>query len=167
MKLNYCLSEQELEEALRCVSWKTDKWMYSVHVWVLAALGIGILYEYARNPEKFYLFVMLAMIILLLFGIIYIPPFSRKRKVREMLKRNEEYQIEFLPRTIVRGNDKCRVPLEKGKVRAAYTENVYVIWVDRDWYVIPRRALRGTDENKLRQILEDRNCRFVRLAIDC
>lgn len=167
MKLSYRLSEEELEEAFRCVSWRTDRWMYRVHVWVLAALGLGILAAYAAKPDKFYLFALLVLVLLLLFGVIYLPPFLRKRRVQEMVKRKEEYRIDILPRAVVRGNDGSRVPLEQGKLRAVYTDKVCVLWVDREWYIIPRRIMDQSTENELRQILEDKECRFVHLVTDC
>ncbi len=140
--------------------------MYRVHVWILAILGLGILAAYAADPNKFYLFVMLVLDILLMFGVVYLMPLFQKRRVGEMLKRNERYQIDILPRAVIRGNDKSRVPLEKGKVRVVYTKKVCVLWVYREWYIIPRRVMDHSTENKLRQMLEDKCCRFIHLAVD-
>lgn len=166
MKLIYSLSKEELEEGFRCAAWRMDRWMYCVHVWILAALGVGILAAYAADPDKFYLFVMLVLDVFLLFSVVYLMPFLRKRRVREMMKRKGNYQIDILPRAVIRGNDKSRVPLEKGKVQVVYTKKVCVLWVYREWYIIPRRVMDHCMENKLRQMLEEKNCRFIHLAVD-
>ena len=164
MILNYHLSKEEIEQAFQCVSWRANKRLYDVHILILTVIGVGILLAYIADPDKFYLFILLFLVILLLLIVIYLPPSRRKKKVCQMVKREEKYRLEIRSNSIVCGNNKNIVPLVNKKLWTVYTKEVCVLWVEKDWYIIPRRILDQSAENELRKILEDKNCHFIYLT---
>ena len=83
LKFRYRLSEEDWIEALLCLDYRRSGKFRQINIWILSILGAAALIAYIRSPDKFFLFLFLAVIILLDFYMAYGMDFLRNRKARK------------------------------------------------------------------------------------
>ena len=95
LKFRYRLSEEDWIEALLCLDYRRSGKFRQINIWILSILGAAALIAYIRSPDKFFLFLFLAVIILLDFYMAYGMDFLRNRKARKLASMQGEYEIEI------------------------------------------------------------------------
>ena len=90
-------------------------------------LGAAALIAYIRSPDKFFLFLFLAVIILLDFYMAYGMDFLRNRKARKLASMQGEYEIEISDRQIVYREGKAKIKYSGAKIKWFRSDHVYVL----------------------------------------
>lgn len=164
MKFCYRLSKEEIEDAVFCAEWKKQRKFHGKHLWITSMLGVCVLLEYMCNPEKLYLAFVLAVIVAMLFYLVYAPVISRKRKARDLFKLNGEYQLEIQQDHIIGGSGNNKISFRDKELEAVYTEKVYVLQIGEGWYAIPRNQINEEQEKYLIEILNKYDCQITKLV---
>ncbi len=137
MNLNYTIEPSELEEGLRCLQWKKERWR-TPNVVVLTLLGLYTLLLYYREPSNLMAFFLSVLIVLVLFLVLYLPGTRRRHRAAQILRRGKNCQIEFPLRDVL-----CVI------------ESTRVITIQQkdSFYCIPKRVLRDDQLVYLKQAL--------------
>lgn len=163
MKITYYLTMEEAQEAVQCVEWKKSKYR-GIHIGIISLLGGFLLLDYAKNPDKFYQLILLTLLVGVLFYLSYGVEHTRRRHAKRLVGNQQVYQIEINEKDIICGVDGRKVPLKKIKV--VYTDKVLVLWVNREWFVIPRRILGENKEKRLYTIIEEKEGSFLKILLN-
>ncbi|MBO1722358.1 hypothetical protein [Extibacter sp. GGCC_0201] len=165
LKFTYKLEQEEIEEALLDLNWRREGRFRTVNLWTLSLLGVLVLIGYIRNPELFYLFLLLLFIILTLFYMAYGMTYGRKRRAKKMAARDGEYRLEITDSAIISGDKSEKIKLDGKKLQFLCSDNVLVIRADRDVYTIPRRILEDGELEAFKRIAGRYKCSFIRIEV--
>lgn len=157
MKFTYQLTAQEIEEAWIASQWRNVLFQRWNHL-ILTALVIGFLVFYTKDPEKFYLILCAALIVILLFYNTYFIPFSRRRKAAKLAREKGIYGIKIGERGIWAGKDWKFYSLEERKWELLESDTVYALKVDREIFCIPKRVLSREGTEALRKLTKLGKC---------
>lgn len=162
MILKYYLTVEEARDTIQCVEWRKSKYR-GIHIGLVSALGVYLLWDYIKNPDNFYQLVLLILLIGVLFYLSYGVDYTRRQRVRQLVKDKPIYQIELNDENIVCGMNNRKVSIEKARV--LYTDKVLVIWLKREWFAIPRRVLGEDGEGMLYSILAQKKIPFLKILL--
>lgn len=162
MILKYYLTEEEARDTIQCVEWKKSKYR-RIHIGVVSALGVYLLWDYAKNSDNFYQLVLLMLLIGVLFYLSYGMAYTRRQRVRRLINDKPIYQIELNDENIVCGMNNRKVSIEKARV--LYTDKILVVWLKREWFAIPRRVLGEDGESMLYSILAQKKIPFFKILL--
>ena len=165
LRFTYNLNQKEIEEALLDLNWRREGKFRTFNLWTLSILGGLVLIGYIRNPDQFYLFLILLFVILTLLYMTYGASYGRKRRAGKMAARGGEYRLEITESYIKSGEDNEKIKLDGKKMRFLCSEHVLVICVDRDVYTIPRRILGDGDLEGLKRIAGLLECSFINIVV--
>ncbi len=163
MKLTYYLTMEEAQEAIQCVEWKRSKYR-GIHIGAISFLGGFLLLDYAKNPDNFYQLILLTLLVGVLFYLSYGVEHAKRRHVKQLVANRRVYQMEINEKDIICGVDGRKVPLKRIKV--VYTDKVLVLWVQREWFIIPQRVLGEDKQKKLYTIIEKREGSFLKILLN-
>lgn len=158
LKLKYKLTGEEIHEALLCLDWKREGNIRDVNLWILSILGAIVLVMYMRNPERFYLAVLLIFIIMLLFYLAYGPAVRRKGKIKKMIRENGEYMVEITDSGIAYGSDGRKLQWNGKRIKFMNSEHMILIKMEREVFAIPRRILNEEQQEELVKLSVRHKC---------
>lgn len=118
--------------------------------------------EYAKNPDKFYLFALLVFLVLLLFYMTYSTIFARKKKVKEAMKKKGRYRLKIESDGILGGDNKQKEKVKK----IVYTDRIYMLQTEDSLYGLPRRVVAKGQEMDLEKLLKDQKCQMINLILN-
>lgn len=165
MIFTYDLDQKEIEEALLDLNWRREGKFRTVNLWTLSMLGVLVLIGYIRNPDQFYLFLILLFDILTLLYMTYGTSYGRKRRAGKMAAQSGEYRLEITESYMKSGDNNDKIKLDGKKMQFLCSENVIVIRADRDVFTIPRRILGDGDLEGLKRIAGVLKCSFVNIVV--
>ena len=177
LRLTYRLSEEEYEEALLCLGWKQEGMFKNINFVILTVIGVLVLIAYIQDPERFFCVILLAFIIVILFYIAYGTKSRRKRKAKKMAAQKGTYRVEIRKDRIIYGDKREEIRPEKikpgdsrRKKRRKRTEffsseNLYVIKVKTEVFIIPKRILDADQEKLLREWARENQARTIRIQM--
>jgi uncharacterized membrane protein YobD (UPF0266 family) len=165
LKLQYRLTEEELEEALLCLDYKREGRFRNVNLAVISILGVLLLADYIRHPDRFFLFVLLAVIVLLLFYLAYMPGMRRKRKAQQILKKGGEYRITIDEPWICYGEKQEKVSLAEGKNRLFLTERICVLQTGRETFALPARILTQEQRDEVIELVKEYRAEIIKITL--
>ena len=93
MRFTYDLDQKEIEEALLDLNWRREGRFRTANLWTLSILGALVLIGYIRNPDQFYLFLILSFVILTLLYMAYGTSYGRKRRAGKMAAKGGAYRL--------------------------------------------------------------------------
>lgn len=165
LKLQYRLTEEELEEVFLCLDWKKEGKMRDINIWIISILGVLVLACYVRRPDHIFFAAVLICMIFLLFFLVYGPAASRKKKVKKLLKENGEYKVELTESGMIYGDDSRRLDFNGRKLKLLESEHMLLLKADREIFALPRRILTDGRQEQLRQTLNLKNCERICIEI--
>lgn len=145
--------------------WKMEKVYYNKHIWIISGIGILVLYEFNRNPKKFYLVLMLFLIILLLLYLVYTPLINCKRW-RRTLENKKEYLLEINSDYIICGDEKNKICLSGNKIKLICAKLIYIIQIDKDIIGFPKRLLSPKEEQEMKFFLGKHQCQMIKIVAE-
>lgn len=140
MELTYELQPAEIEESLLCLDFRREGKMKYLNVGVIGLVAGGCMIGYIRDNAQFFLMVFAAVAVALLFLLLYIPDFRRRRKARKMTREKGYYKVRIPENNILKGFE---------------SEHVFTIRTKTETYCVPKRILNQSQDERLRTILEN------------
>ena len=166
LKFRYRLSEEDWIEALLCLDYRRSGKFRQINIWILSILGAAALIAYIRSPDKFFLFLFLAVIILLDFYMAYGMDFLRNRKARKLASMQGEYEIEISDRQIVYREGQAKIKYSGAKIKWFRSDHVYVLKIERELFVLPRRILGTQQAERLETIFKNTNVPMIEIRVE-
>ena len=166
LKFRYRLSEEDWIEALLCLDYRRSGKFRQINIWVITILGVAILIAYAMSPDKFLLFVLLAVIVLFDFYLVYGMDYTRDRKARKLASVEGTYEIEIQEKQIVYNEGKSKIKYKDAKIKFFRSEHVYVLQLDRELFVLPRRILGEQQAIRLEDILKNKSVPIIEIRVE-
>lgn len=151
LKLKYQLSEKEYEEALLCLDWKKEGKARNINMAIVTILGILVLIVYIMDPGRFYCLILLAVIIIVLFAMAYSPRHKRKKRAKELARQKGTFMVEFLDHSLRYGHSSTEVSPIKGESQLLRSENLCVLKLGNEVFIIPKRILKPGEERQIRE----------------
>lgn len=137
-----------------------------MNLWIITVIGVGILIACIRHPEQFFLYLLLAVIILLLLYMSYGPRFSRKRRARKIASQKGDYRL-VLTETYIQFGDKMeKVSMRSKKVLLYSSENMFTLKTDRDVLAIPKRILSEEQKNEVQRLAKLYHAKIITVLIE-
>lgn len=165
LKLRYQLKKDEIEEALLCMEWKKEGRLSKITLLIVSILGVGILIAFIRNPEQFFLFLLLCADILLLIYMYYGPRYSRKRRGKRIAQQKGEYHLTITESFVEFGDKNEKINWKDRKVQIYDSENVFTLKLDKDVFTIPKRILYEAQLQEFVQIIEKIKAERIKVMI--
>lgn len=166
LKFRYRLSEEDWIEALLCLDYRRSGKFRQINIWILSILGAAALIAYIRSPDKFFLFLFLAVIILLDFYMAYGMDFLRNRKARKLASMQGEYEIEISDRQIVYREGQAKIKYSGAKIKWFRSDHVHVLKIERELFVLPRRILGTQQAERLETIFKNTNVPMIEIRVE-
>ncbi|MCQ5202357.1 hypothetical protein [Mordavella massiliensis] len=166
LKFRYRLSEEDWIEALLCLDYRRSGKFRQINIWVITILAAVILVFYGRSPDRFLLFLLLAAMLLLDFYLVYGVDYVRGRKARKLGRIGGEYEIEIRENQIIYQEGKSKIKYSDVKIKCFRSENLYVLKADRELFVLPRRILGVQQEERLENILKNKNVPIIEIRVE-
>ncbi|MEG0155212.1 MAG: hypothetical protein RR869_06290 [Lachnospiraceae bacterium] len=148
MKLEYRLLPKEMEESLQCFNWKREGVLKQINVVLISLITVYCLVGYVRDTKKFFLFVLALCCVILMFALLYLPPFLRSKKAKKMNPVGSTFRIE--------------IP-EKGINKAFESENVITLQKEGYIYCIPKRVIEKEELKKIKEAIQTSGCNFLQI----
>ena len=111
MKITYQLRPEEIEEAWISAQWRVgifQKW----NQLLLTVIALGLVFAYARKPDRFYLMMCAVPVVILLFCNSYLLRIVRRRRACRLAKKKGIYGVEIRKNGICAGKDWTFYPLK-------------------------------------------------------
>ncbi len=135
-KITYTVTPIDVEESLLCLDWKREGRRKLIHLSILMTIEIGCLWYIYYNSANLVAYFIASLILVTWFFLIYYPSIRRRVKSKHILKKGDKYAIEF-PMTEIE--------------RVFESENVITIQNSKDFFCIPKSALKATQLETLRE----------------
>lgn len=136
-----------------------------MNLWLLSVLGIFILAAYIKYPSRFFLVILLIVIVCLLFYLWYGPGCQRKKNAAKIVKEKGEYRLTLTDSFIQFGENHTKWMWKDLKMTFYISENMYTLKVDRQVFAIPKRVLNEKEQKELVQIMYKQQIQFINVQI--
>ena len=133
MELQYKLLLQEVEESLLCLDYRREGRLKYINIAALGVIAGCALGGYVLSSDRFFLLALAVLSTAVLFALIYIPGWRRRKKAEKM----------------VGGTYRVVVP-EKGIKKGFESDRVITIQTQGEVYCIPKRVVSGNQLADLR-----------------
>ncbi|MFP3156399.1 hypothetical protein LQZ18_18630 [Lachnospiraceae bacterium ZAX-1] len=160
MDLNYRLSAKDMEESLLCINWKREGIRKKVNIYILNFLGFVLLGMYLKHKAQSILLIFAFLTILLLFFLLYIPSFQRRKKARQISQ--GMYHMVLSKSGISGGTNLREYEFTQYKPLVLESEHVYTIQVGKNAFCIPKAALNGSQTEEFHEIMSHADCRRLK-----
>lgn len=161
--LEYRLKNTEIEETLLSLNWRKEGKYKKINIFIMTVIGIIFLVLYNQTPEHIYLLFGVFLIVFVMFYILYVPPFLRKRKAEKMACKNGIYKLKISDDGIFLYNDNCFKSFSKEKWLFFESETVYTLKNMDSVFCIPKRAFKKNEESRFLFIIQKNNINKIRL----
>lgn len=161
--LEYVLKNTEIEEALLSLNWRKEGKYKKINIFIMTMIGVIFLVLYNKTPERVYLLFIVFFIVLILFYILYVPSFLRKRKARKMAYGSGIYKIKISNKGIFSYHDSCLKSFSEGKWLFFESEYIYTLKNIDSIFCIPKRIFGKNEESEFLFILHKNNINKIKL----
>lgn len=161
--LEYRLKNTEIEETLLSLNWKKEGNYKKINIFIMTVIGSIFLVLYNKTPEHIYLLFGVFLIIFVMFYILYVPPFLRKRKAKKMAYGSGIYKLKISDDGIFLYNDNCFKSFSKEKWLFFESETVYTLKNTDSVFCIPKRALKKMEESRFLFMMHKNNINKITL----
>lgn len=134
---------------------------------ILTVLGVILLLTYIKWTDNFIIFLLLLLVILMDFYLAYGMDYRRNRRAARLARVKGEYRLELQEKYVVYGEENTKVRFADAKrVKFFSTSKVFVLKMDRDVLVIPKRILNPEQEVKVESIVKDKKIPIIEIKIE-
>jgi predicted membrane protein len=165
LELCYQLKENEVEESLLSIGHKAEGKRKQWNLIILTVLGAYILFKYIGQPDNLMYFLLLAMIVALLFYLVYGHRMARHRKAKKIAAQKGEYRLKISKAGVYNGQSNQWMKFSDYKTKLYRSNSVYTIQMERDVFCIPRRILKKEEERQLDEIFSQSGKEIIALNI--
>ena len=140
--------------------------MRSLNMWALTVLGAVILVFYIRQTDNFLLFLLLFFVILLDLWLACGWDHRRRRRAEKFAAVKGEYRIEIQEESVIYGEEKTKVKYKDVKPKLFSSEKVYVLKMNRDALILPKRIMNPEQREKLEGVMKKKNVPITEIRIE-
>lgn len=140
--------------------------MRSLNMWALTVLGAVILVFYIRRTDNFLLFLLLLLVILLDLWLAWGWDHRRRQRAEKFAAVKGEYRLEIQEESVIYGEEKTKVKYKDAKPRLLCSEKVYVLKMNRDALILPKRIMNSEQMKTLEGIMKKKNVPITEIQIE-
>lgn len=165
LELKYKLTQEEIEEALLDLNWRREGSFRKMNLCLMTLAGVLVLIGYMRNPEQFFLFVLLLLIICMLLYMGYGAAYFRKRKARKLAAQEGEYRIKITDSCVIAGDGEEKISLSGRKLQFLCSSHVLVLRAERQVITVPRRILTEEAFQAVKRLAGTHDISFINIVL--
>lgn len=162
MQFIYELNEMKFEEVMTSAHWKNTfflKW----NQFLMGALALALITAYGIRPDLFYLALIGACFVFILFYAAYFVSYRRRKLAKRAARKMRRYSLKIADGGIYTGAEGTYYDLKTQKWEFLEAEHVYTLKLSGIFFGVPKRILTKEGVRKLEQLAANESCRKIKL----